>query len=190
MCGIIGYVGQRDARMRLLAGLAALEYRGYDSAGICLATPDGLAVAFRNTQPLSVPRTLQRVQRDFSEQVDRVSLIVDFDGDHRTGYHFMVSSTDGIADSIVTNENSFNYDWDGNWRHATSLDDEGWTVELLIPWHIAPMRDATDKLEPIQLSRTGYGGELGAVPDGLDSRRRCRGRRSGDPLPRCDRRPS
>ncbi|MGI8413933.1 MAG: glutamine--fructose-6-phosphate transaminase (isomerizing) [Solirubrobacteraceae bacterium] len=34
MCGIIGYVGPREARPLLLAGLEKLEYRGYDSAGI------------------------------------------------------------------------------------------------------------------------------------------------------------
>src|SRR3546814_8184817 len=44
-----------------------------------LATPEGLAVAFRNLQPASVPRTSQRVQRDFEEQVDRVNLMVDLD---------------------------------------------------------------------------------------------------------------
>jgi glutamine---fructose-6-phosphate transaminase (isomerizing) len=36
MCGIIGYVGQRAAQPLLLDGLATLEYRGYDSAGIAL----------------------------------------------------------------------------------------------------------------------------------------------------------
>ncbi|HLH64149.1 MAG TPA: glutamine--fructose-6-phosphate transaminase (isomerizing), partial [Solirubrobacteraceae bacterium] len=34
MCGIVGYVGHRHPRELLLAGLSALEYRGYDSAGI------------------------------------------------------------------------------------------------------------------------------------------------------------
>ena len=34
MCGIVGYVGPRDAQALLLAGLEKLEYRGYDSAGI------------------------------------------------------------------------------------------------------------------------------------------------------------
>src|SRR5687767_1184039 len=69
-----------------------------------LATPEGLAVAFRNAQPPSVLRTRQRVQRDFEDQVDRVNLMIDFDGDHRTGYNFRVSSTDGVYDAILTNE--------------------------------------------------------------------------------------
>jgi glutamine---fructose-6-phosphate transaminase (isomerizing) len=36
MCGIVGYVGERECKELLLAGLERLEYRGYDSAGICL----------------------------------------------------------------------------------------------------------------------------------------------------------
>lgn len=36
MCGIVGYIGKNDASEYLLDGLEALEYRGYDSAGIAL----------------------------------------------------------------------------------------------------------------------------------------------------------
>ncbi|MGH8174680.1 MAG: DUF5916 domain-containing protein [Steroidobacter sp.] len=107
-----------------------------------LATPDGLAVAFRNTQPASVPRTQQRVQRDFEDQVDRVNVMIDFDGDGRTGYTFTLSSTNGVYDAVITNESNFNKDWDGAWGHAVGDDPIGWTAELLIPWHIASMRAA------------------------------------------------
>src|SRR5436305_11921671 len=40
MCGIIGYVGHREVRPLLLAGLEKLEYRGYDSAGISVLNGD------------------------------------------------------------------------------------------------------------------------------------------------------
>jgi glutamine---fructose-6-phosphate transaminase (isomerizing) len=40
MCGIVGYVGPREARPLLLAGLEKLEYRGYDSAGISVLHGD------------------------------------------------------------------------------------------------------------------------------------------------------
>ena len=35
MCGIIGIVGRAEVSERLMDGLRRLEYRGYDSAGIC-----------------------------------------------------------------------------------------------------------------------------------------------------------
>ncbi|WP_036318301.1 glutamine--fructose-6-phosphate transaminase (isomerizing) [Microbacterium sp. B24] len=41
MCGIVGYVGPRDSQAILLSGLARLEYRGYDSAGIAVIDGGG-----------------------------------------------------------------------------------------------------------------------------------------------------
>lgn len=44
MCGIVGFTGRENALPILIKGLRALEYRGYDSAGIAAMTEDGLRV--------------------------------------------------------------------------------------------------------------------------------------------------
>jgi glutamine---fructose-6-phosphate transaminase (isomerizing) len=44
MCGIVGYIGARDATPIILNGLKRLEYRGYDSAGIAVCNNDQLEV--------------------------------------------------------------------------------------------------------------------------------------------------
>ena len=45
MCGIVGYIGKEQAAPILLEGLSRLEYRGYDSAGVCVAGENGLQIA-------------------------------------------------------------------------------------------------------------------------------------------------
>jgi glucosamine--fructose-6-phosphate aminotransferase (isomerizing) len=47
MCGIVGYTGNSDATIPLIAGLARLEYRGYDSAGISILSEGKIATAKR-----------------------------------------------------------------------------------------------------------------------------------------------
>ena len=39
MCGIVGYIGPRQAAGLLVEGLRRLEYRGYDSAGVAVVGP-------------------------------------------------------------------------------------------------------------------------------------------------------
>ncbi|WP_019124003.1 glutamine--fructose-6-phosphate transaminase (isomerizing) [Brevibacillus massiliensis] len=42
MCGIVGYIGNKDAQKVIVEGLRKLEYRGYDSAGVAVLTDQGL----------------------------------------------------------------------------------------------------------------------------------------------------
>jgi glucosamine--fructose-6-phosphate aminotransferase (isomerizing) len=44
MCGILGYTGGLDATRVLVDGLKKLEYRGYDSAGVAVLTPNGIEI--------------------------------------------------------------------------------------------------------------------------------------------------
>jgi len=107
-----------------------------------LATPEGLAVAFRNTTLAGVETPRQRSARDRDVAIDRVNVMLDVDGDGRSGYDFTLTASDGIQDSTITSGGNFRSDWDGSGQHAV-VDGEGeWTAELLIPWHTAPMRKA------------------------------------------------
>ncbi len=44
MCGIVGYIGPQTASPLIVSGLKRLEYRGYDSAGVCIVDGDSLTI--------------------------------------------------------------------------------------------------------------------------------------------------
>jgi len=64
MCGIVGYIGDRDIKDVLLTGLKRLEYRGYDSAG--LSVSDGEEIETKKSKG-KISRLVQKVEDDDCE---------------------------------------------------------------------------------------------------------------------------
>lgn len=59
MCGIVAYVGHREAAPLIIKGLKRLEYRGYDSAGIALLNGDGLKIYKKKGKVADLERELE-----------------------------------------------------------------------------------------------------------------------------------
>jgi hypothetical protein len=139
----------------------------YPTRAYIKATADGLAIAFECAQPASIARRREQSARDQSGPVDRVSVIVDYEGAGRSGLAFTVTLSGSVLDGTVVNENQYSTDWNGRWQHAVSENAEGWSAEMLLPWHLAPMPPPVDGQRQlgIALSRViGTTGERVAWP--------------------------
>jgi glucosamine--fructose-6-phosphate aminotransferase (isomerizing) len=85
MCGIIGYVGKREAKPLLLSGLRRLEYRGYDSAGIALREEEGL---------------------DYVRAVGKLQMLVDAAGPNGSTARHGIGHTRWATHGAVTEQNA------------------------------------------------------------------------------------
>ncbi len=59
MCGIVGYIGRKQATNVLVEGLKRLEYRGYDSAGVCIAHDGALHIAKDSGRVMKLERLVE-----------------------------------------------------------------------------------------------------------------------------------
>jgi len=64
---------------------------------------------------------------------DKVSILLDPYGDHRTGYFFQINGAGARADGLVSDPQSASLDWDGIWDARTAATADGWSAEVVIP---------------------------------------------------------
>ena len=101
MCGIVGYVGEKNAQDFLVSGLRRLEYRGYDSAGIVTLASDGRATLVRTKGKIAdLEKKLVDNKRD-----DKIGI-----GHTRWATHGQPSDTKTCAGSVVDNGGRVLYD--------------------------------------------------------------------------------
>ncbi|MDB4664917.1 carbohydrate binding family 9 domain-containing protein [Verrucomicrobia bacterium] len=78
-------------------------------------------------------RVMQRENRGIYSD-DYLYMALDTFHDQRNGYIFVVNPNGARYDQIVSNNIFLNSNWDGVWRAAASIDNEGWKAELAIPF--------------------------------------------------------
>ncbi len=61
MCGIVGYIGKKDALPILIEGLKQLEYRGYDSAGVCIVGKGAVKIAKRSGKMKDLVKIIKKL---------------------------------------------------------------------------------------------------------------------------------
>jgi hypothetical protein len=72
--------------------------------------------------------------RDDDPDADSITIYFDPRHDHLTGVSFVVSAAGVQRDSVISNDTNQDSSWDSVWESAVSVDDEGWSAELRIPF--------------------------------------------------------
>ena len=94
------------------------------------------------------------LKEDFTfAESDNVAMVIDSLHDRRSGFQFGVNPAGAKRDSQVSNNGQFNNDWDGVWDVKTSVNDEGWIAEFVIPFKTLRFSQSESQEWGINLSR-------------------------------------
>lgn len=92
-------------------------------------------VGFRcyDRDPASISATQMKYDGDFDPD-DNVTIVIDPFRDRRTGYIFRMTAGGARKDGRITNGDRIDFNWDGMWYGRATVDEEGWTAEMVIPF--------------------------------------------------------
>jgi len=102
----------------------------------CLYDKKNLYFGIRcyDSEPDKTIRT--ELRRDaFMDNDDYFEIILDTFNDNRSGFYFVLNPYGNKRDAKLSDEGrSYNPDWDGIWECKTEINEQGWFVEIAIPW--------------------------------------------------------
>ncbi len=124
----------------------------YKTRLLILEKEDGLYFGFINSQPKETLRSQLHQRDDRDPKADRVGVSIDFDGDSLQAYDFTVSLGGSLWDSVYTNSDQGDSDWDADWQAATSEGENGWYAEIFIPWSVTPMKKQIGEVRKVRLA--------------------------------------
>jgi hypothetical protein len=116
---------------------------------------DTIYVAARCWESHRERRVANEMRRDTNQlrQNDTFAVLFDTFHDRRNGYLFTANAIGGMGDSQITDEGPPNVDWNTVWRFETAQFDEGWTVEMAIPFKSLRYQPGREQTWGINLRR-------------------------------------
>ncbi|MFH1851447.1 MAG: DUF5916 domain-containing protein [Candidatus Neomarinimicrobiota bacterium] len=73
-------------------------------------------------------------RRDADLNSDEIQVAIDSYNDNRSGFYFIVNPSGSVLDGAISNDGWFDDNWDGIWSQKARIDEQGWTVEMRIPF--------------------------------------------------------
>ena len=128
------------------------EVKDIETEILILESNKGIYFGFKNFQPSETMRIKNHLRDEERSISDKTGISIDFDGEGVSAYQFFVSSSGSIGDATIKNETERNWDWDADWKSATSIDKNVWYSEIFIPWSIASMRSVKGEKRTIKLA--------------------------------------
>ena len=103
-----------------------------------LATEKGLYASSIMYQP---PETLVKRYSTRDDFIDRDSfgITLDMSGEGLVGYWYIIALGDSMMDGKVLPERNYQMDWDGPWTGKTAVRNDGWSMEMFLPWSMMAM---------------------------------------------------
>ena len=106
-----------------------------------LATEKGLYVSSVMSQPKETLVKRFSTRDDFIDR-DTFGITLDLSGEGLVGYWFIVALGNSLMDGKVLPERNYQRDWDGPWIGKSAARQDGWSVEMFLPWSMINMPDA------------------------------------------------